>query len=65
VRSPFDAAFLVNDGRVTAAKHGLANRLSKVVLRAEGVLELAAGRLLATNTDVGEVIGFREIDANV
>ena len=62
---PIDVAFLADDGRVLAVHHGLRpNRLSKIVLSAEGVLELSAGRLEATDTDVGDIIQFREVDAN-
>jgi uncharacterized membrane protein (UPF0127 family) len=50
---------------VLALHHNLKpNRLSKIVLRAQGVLELSAGRLRATDTEVGDIIQFREIDAN-
>lgn len=62
---PIDVAFLADDGRVLAVHHGLRpNRLSKIVLSAAGVLELSAGRLRATDTDVGDIIQFREVDAN-
>jgi uncharacterized protein len=61
---PIDVAFLAENGKVLSLQRGLkANRLSKIVLRAEGVLELAAGRLLATHTEVGDVIAFQEISA--
>jgi uncharacterized membrane protein (UPF0127 family) len=57
MRFPIDAAFLDSEGRVLALHHDLRpNRLSRIVLRAEGVLELAAGRLRATDTRVGDVI---------
>jgi uncharacterized membrane protein (UPF0127 family) len=66
MRFPIDVAFLARDGRVLAIHHGLKpNRLSKIVLRAQGVLELSAGRLRETETDVGDVIQFREADANL
>jgi len=62
---PIDVAFLARDGRVLAVHHSLRpNRLSRIVLRAEGVLELSAGRLRATDTDVGDIVQFREVDAN-
>ena len=65
MRFPIDVAFLGRDGRVLALHHSLKpNRLSKIVLRAQGVLELSAGRLRATGTDVGDVIQFREADAD-
>lgn len=56
-----DVAFLAPDGRVTAVHHSLKpNRVSRFSLRAEGVLELPAGTLRATNTEVGDVVAFRE-----
>lgn len=65
MKFPIDVAFLARDGRVLAVHHNLkANRLSKIVLRAQGVLELSAGRLRATDTDVGDILQFREVDAN-
>jgi uncharacterized membrane protein (UPF0127 family) len=64
MRFPIDVAFLAADGRVLAVHHTLKpNRLSRLVFRADGVLEIAAGRLSATRTEVGDVIKFREIDA--
>jgi len=57
MKFPIDVAFLARDGRVLTIHHGLKpNRLSRISLRAEGVLELAAGRLRATGTEVGDVI---------
>ena len=61
MKFPIDVAFLAGDGRVLTLHHGLKpNRLSRISLRAEGVLELAAGRLRATGTDVGDIIEFRD-----
>jgi len=61
MRFPIDVAFLSPAGRILAVHHNLrSNRLSKIVLRAEGVLELSAGRLRATNTDVGDYVQFIE-----
>jgi hypothetical protein len=58
---PIDVAFLGRDGRVLALHHGLPpNRLSRLVLRAEGVLEVAAGVLRATGTCVGDIIELRD-----
>ena len=66
MRFPIDVAFLARDGRVLALHHNLKpNRVSKMVLRAQGVLELSAGRLRATDTHVGDIIQFREVDAQV
>jgi uncharacterized membrane protein (UPF0127 family) len=65
MKFPIDVAFLARDGRVLAVHHNLkANRLSKIVLRAQGVLELSAGRLRATDTGIGDIVQFREVDAN-
>jgi uncharacterized membrane protein (UPF0127 family) len=62
---PIDVAFLARDGRVLAVHHSLKpNRISKLIIRAEGVLELAADRLRATFTDVGDIVRFSEVDAN-
>ena len=59
---PIDVAFLAKDGRVLAVHHGLKpNRLSRLVFLAEGVLELSAGRLSLTNTEVGDIVEFREV----
>ena len=59
MRFPIDVAFLARDGRVLAVHRGLRpNRLSRPVLRAEGALELAAGRLHDTRTTVGDRIEF-------
>jgi uncharacterized membrane protein (UPF0127 family) len=64
MRFPIDVAFLARDGRVLTLHHNLKpNRLSKIVLRAQGALELSAGRLRATDTEVGDIIQFREVDA--
>lgn len=52
-----DVAFLDARGRVLVVHHSLApNRLSRIALRAEGALELASGRLAATQTRAGHVI---------
>jgi uncharacterized membrane protein (UPF0127 family) len=57
MRFAVDVAFLASDGRVLFLHHGLKpNRLSRLVWRAEGALELAAGTLRATNTNVGDMI---------
>ncbi len=56
---PIDLVFLAGDGRVLSVQHGLRpNRLSKLILRAEGVLELAAGQLKATGTVKGDYLQF-------
>ena len=63
MRFAIDVAFLALDGRVLAVHHGLKPaRLSKLVIRADGALELAAGRLEATGTEVGDVIELKDAD---
>lgn len=60
MRFPIDVAFLGEDGTVLFIHHTLKpNRLSRLVWRAEGALELAAGVLEATGTTVGDVIELR------
>jgi uncharacterized membrane protein (UPF0127 family) len=62
MRFPIDVAFLGRDGRVLAVHHALPpNRLSRLVLRAEGVLELAAGALRASGTCVGDVVELQDV----
>ncbi len=61
MRFPIDIAFLNDGGRVLHIHHDLKpNRLSRIVWRAEGALELAAGTLRATGTEVGDVIEFKD-----
>jgi uncharacterized membrane protein (UPF0127 family) len=61
MKFPIDVAFLAADGRVVALHHSLKpNRLSRIALRAEGALELAAGRLADTCTEIGDTIEFRD-----
>ena len=61
MKFPIDVAFLNSDGRVVSIHHSLRpNRLSRPNVRAEGALELAAGRLSETGTEIGDVIEFRE-----
>ncbi|MGB2805797.1 MAG: DUF192 domain-containing protein [Candidatus Zixiibacteriota bacterium] len=65
MKFPIDVAFLGKDGHVLVVHHSLKpNRISRIVLRAQGVLELSAGRLRATDTEVGDIIEFREVNAN-
>lgn len=62
MRFPIDLAFISKEGRIlTIQCHLRPNRLSKPSFRARGALELAAGRLQATGTTVGDVIEFRDI----
>jgi uncharacterized membrane protein (UPF0127 family) len=60
MRFPIDVAFLASDGRVLFTHHGIKpNRLSRLVWRAEGALELASGTLRATETIPGDIIELR------
>jgi uncharacterized membrane protein (UPF0127 family) len=57
MKFPIDVAFLDREGRVLALQHSLKpNRVSKLVWRADGVLELPAGTLESTGTQPGDVI---------
>lgn len=59
MKFPIDVAFLSKKGEVLAIHHSLKpNRLSKLIFRAEGVLELSSGRLKASNTEVGDILTF-------
>jgi uncharacterized membrane protein (UPF0127 family) len=60
MRFPIDVAFLGDDGRVLHVCHALdPNHLSPIVWRAEGALELAAGTLERTKTEIGDIIELR------
>ena len=60
MRFPIDIAFLDSNGRVLFCHHELKpNRLSRLVWRAEGALELPSGTLRETGTTVGDVIELR------
>lgn len=62
MRFPIDVAFLSAAGRVLLMYHGLKpNRVSRLVLRAEGVLELPAGTLSSTGTEIGDTVQFLDI----
>lgn len=59
MRFPIDLAYLDENGRVLSVQaHLKPNRLSKPVWRADGALELAAGRLAATGTRAGDIVVF-------
>jgi uncharacterized membrane protein (UPF0127 family) len=61
MRFPIDIAFLHRSGRILSVHHALKpRRLSKLVFRADGVLELAAGRLHETQSCIGDVIEFED-----
>ncbi len=62
MRFPIDVAFLSAAGEVLLMYHGLKpNRVSRLVLRAEGVLELPAGTLSITRTEIGDAVQFLDI----
>jgi len=61
MKFPIDVAFLDGNGRVLALHHGLRpNRLSRIVLRADGALELPAGTLASSGTAAGDTVVFEE-----
>jgi len=64
MKFPIDVAFISADGRVTAVHHSLKpNRVSKLSVLAEGALELPAGTLRATDTEVGDTVRLSEAGA--
>ena len=57
MKIPLDIVFLHRNGHILHVHHGLKpNRLSRLVWRADGVLELPAGTLQSTATEVGDHI---------
>ena len=59
MRFPIDVAFISASGLILAVHHRLKpNRLSKIVLRAQGALELPEGILRLTNTEIGDEVQF-------
>lgn len=60
MRFPIDVAFVDSFGRVVHVRHRLKPyRVSRPVWGAEGALELPAGKLRETGTDVGDIIEIR------
>jgi uncharacterized membrane protein (UPF0127 family) len=60
MRFRFDAAFLDRDRRVVHAIHAMAPwRVSRIAFRAKSVLELPAGALRSTGTEVGDRLEVR------
>jgi len=61
MKFPIDVAFLDDKGKVLATHHRLKpNRFSKLVLRANGALELPEGTLAETGTAQGDVVVFED-----
>ena len=61
MKFPIDVAFLDGEGRVLTVHHRLKPwRFSRIVLRADGALELPEGTLERTGTGVGDVIAFED-----
>lgn len=61
MRFRFDAAFLDRDGRVLHTIHAMAPwRVSRIVFKAHSVLELPAGTLKGTGTEIGDVLSVVE-----
>ena len=66
MRFPIYVALISASGLVLAVHHGLKpNRLSKIVLRAEGALELSDGNLRVTNTEIGDAVEFLNSSTSV
>jgi uncharacterized membrane protein (UPF0127 family) len=65
MRFPIDVAFLDREGRILAIQHSLKpNRVSRLVWRADGALELPAGTLEASGTQIGDVIELVDDESN-
>ena len=61
MKFPIDVAFLDREGNVLAIHHGLKpNRFSRIVLRADGALELPEGTLAQTGTVRGDLVVFED-----
>jgi uncharacterized protein len=60
MRFAFDALFLDGTMRIVGLYRGFPrNRISRIFPRARGVLELPAGTIVQTGTEVGDEIAFR------
>ena len=61
MKFPIDVAFLDREGKVLTIHHRLKpNRFSKLVLRADGALELPEGTLAETATTPGDIVVFED-----
>ncbi len=59
---PIDVAYLDSKGRIIKLYHRLAPfRVAGLKLRAQGVLELPAGALARTRTEVGDTLEMRAV----
>lgn len=59
MRFAFDAVFIDRDRRVVHVMHAMQPwRVSRMVWKAEGVVELPAGAAAATDTQPGDVLEF-------
>lgn len=57
MKFPIDAIFLDKKNTVVAVRSNLLpNRMTRLYLRAASVIELSAGSLAATDTEIGDVI---------
>jgi hypothetical protein len=66
MRYEFDALFLDRAGRVIGAcRRFRRNRISPVFWRARGVLELPAGTIERTATQVGDVVEFQSVEGGI
>ena len=61
MKFPIDVAFLDREGKVLVIHHRLRpNRFSKLVLRADGALELPEGTFAETGTVQGDTVVFED-----
>ena len=62
MRIPIDVVYLDSKNRVLKLCHGLKPfRIAAVILKARSVLELPAGTLARTHTEVGDILDIRPI----
>ena len=59
---PIDVLYLDSQGRILKAYHELAPfRVAALLLRARSILELPAGTLVRTGTEVGDVLEIQPV----
>lgn len=62
MRFPIDAAYLDSRKRVVRIYHGLVPyRIARLMFKAKSVLELPAGTLKSTHTQLGDELEFRPV----